>query len=187
MTSGLEWKEKAYTPDETIMRMYGSPDRTEFVLSQPMSSAPGTKFYYNSGNPYVLSALITKKTGQSASTLQRRSCSDRLASRAPNGVASMARVSRMARPAFLWRLSTWPELAISTFTTECGTAGRSLRHRGSNGPGKEAFRRPLIPLCKPVVVASGKGRLHGARSAFAAHSGASKTGYRRHHDRHFAG
>lgn len=66
MTSGLEWKEKAYTPDETIMRMYISPDRTEFVLSQPMSSAPGTKFYYNSGNPYVLSALITKKTGQNA-------------------------------------------------------------------------------------------------------------------------
>jgi len=66
MTSGLDWLEKAYTPDETIMRMYASPDRTEFVLSQPMSTSPGTKFYYNSGNPYVLSALITKKTGQSA-------------------------------------------------------------------------------------------------------------------------
>ena len=66
MTSGIDWKERAYTPDETIMQMYRSPDRTEFVLSQPMSSAPGTKFYYNSGNPYVLSALITKKTGQSA-------------------------------------------------------------------------------------------------------------------------
>ena len=66
MTSGIDWQEKAYTPDETIMRMYQSPDRTEFVLSQPMSSAPGTKFYYNSGNPYVLSALITKKTGQNA-------------------------------------------------------------------------------------------------------------------------
>jgi CubicO group peptidase (beta-lactamase class C family) len=66
MTSGIEWKEKAYTPDETIMKMYESPDRTEFVLSQPMSNPPGSKFYYNSGNPYVLSALITKKTGQSA-------------------------------------------------------------------------------------------------------------------------
>ena len=66
MTSGLEWTEKAYTPDETIMRMYRNPDRTAFVLNQPMSSAPGSKFYYNSGNPYVLSALITKKTGQSA-------------------------------------------------------------------------------------------------------------------------
>jgi CubicO group peptidase (beta-lactamase class C family) len=66
MNSGIEWKEKAYTPDETVMRMYGSPDRTEFVLSQPMSNPPGTKFYYNSGNPYVLSALITRKTGQNA-------------------------------------------------------------------------------------------------------------------------
>jgi hypothetical protein len=48
------------------MRMYASPDRTAFVLNQPMSGAPGAKFYYNSGNPYVLSALITKKTGRSA-------------------------------------------------------------------------------------------------------------------------
>lgn len=66
MTSGLQWQEKAYTPDETIMRMYRSPDRTEFVLNQPMSDAPGSRFYYNSGNPYVLSALITGKTGLSA-------------------------------------------------------------------------------------------------------------------------
>jgi CubicO group peptidase (beta-lactamase class C family) len=66
MTSGFEWQEKNYSPDETIMRMYKAPDRTEFVLNQPMSSAPGTKFYYNSGNPYVLSALITKKTGSNA-------------------------------------------------------------------------------------------------------------------------
>jgi len=72
MTSGIEWQEKAYTPDETIMRMYKSPDRTEFVLSQPMSSAPGSQFYYNSGNPYVLSALITKKTGQSAFDFARK-------------------------------------------------------------------------------------------------------------------
>lgn len=66
MTSGIEWLEKAYTPDEPLMRMYASPDRTAFVLNQPMSGAPGAKFYYNSGNPYLLSALITKKTGRSA-------------------------------------------------------------------------------------------------------------------------
>jgi CubicO group peptidase (beta-lactamase class C family) len=66
MTSGIDWQEKSYTPDETIMRMYQAPDRAQFVLSQPMSNAPGTHFYYNSGNLYVLSALITKKTGQSA-------------------------------------------------------------------------------------------------------------------------
>jgi len=66
MTSGIEWLEKAYTPDEPLIRMYRSPDPTAFVLNQPMASAPGSKFYYNSGNPYVLSALITKKTGRSA-------------------------------------------------------------------------------------------------------------------------
>ena len=66
MTSGIAWQEKSYTPDETIMRMYRAPDRTAFVLSQPMSDPPGTKFYYNSGNPYVLSALINRKTGQNA-------------------------------------------------------------------------------------------------------------------------
>jgi CubicO group peptidase (beta-lactamase class C family) len=66
MTSGIDWQERRYTPDETVMRMYRSPDRTEFVLSQPMSSPPGSKFYYNSGNPYVLSALITRTTRQNA-------------------------------------------------------------------------------------------------------------------------
>jgi CubicO group peptidase (beta-lactamase class C family) len=44
MTSGIAWSEDAYTPDETIMRMYKAPDITEFVLSQPMSDAPGARF-----------------------------------------------------------------------------------------------------------------------------------------------
>ena len=66
MTSGIMWQEKNYTPGETIMRMYDAPDRTAFVLDQPMSDPPGTKFYYNSGNPYVLSAIITRKTGKNA-------------------------------------------------------------------------------------------------------------------------
>jgi CubicO group peptidase (beta-lactamase class C family) len=66
MTSGIEWKEENYTPDESIIRMYNVPDRVKFVLDQRMSNAPGTQFYYNGGNPYVLSALITKETGKSA-------------------------------------------------------------------------------------------------------------------------
>lgn len=66
MTSGIEWAEKLYTPDETIIKMYESANRTAFVLNQPMADAPGSRFYYNSGNPYLLSALITKMTGQSA-------------------------------------------------------------------------------------------------------------------------
>jgi CubicO group peptidase (beta-lactamase class C family) len=66
MTSGIAWKERFYTPDETVIQMYRAPNRTEFVLNQPMSDPPGSKFYYDSGNPYLLSALITKKSGQSA-------------------------------------------------------------------------------------------------------------------------
>ena len=65
MTSGIAWSEDAYT-HETIIRMYKTPDPTEFVLSQPMSDPPGTRFYYNGGNPYVLSALITKTAGRDA-------------------------------------------------------------------------------------------------------------------------
>jgi CubicO group peptidase (beta-lactamase class C family) len=66
MTSGIAWLESVHTPDEPLMQMYTSPDRTGFVLNRPMSGAPGSKFYYNSGNPYVLSALLTRKTGRSA-------------------------------------------------------------------------------------------------------------------------
>lgn len=66
MTSGIEWVEKLYTPGETIMKMYDSANRTTFVLNQPMANAPGSTFLYNSGNPYLLSALITKTTGQNA-------------------------------------------------------------------------------------------------------------------------
>jgi CubicO group peptidase (beta-lactamase class C family) len=72
MTSGIEWIEKAYTPDETIMRIYESPDRTAFVLNQPMAGAPGASFNYNGGNPYLLSALINKKSGQNALDFARK-------------------------------------------------------------------------------------------------------------------
>jgi CubicO group peptidase (beta-lactamase class C family) len=66
MTSGIKWVERALTPDETIVRMFASPDRTGFVLNQPMAGTPGATFNYNGGNAYLLSALITKKTGQNA-------------------------------------------------------------------------------------------------------------------------
>jgi CubicO group peptidase (beta-lactamase class C family) len=66
MTSGIEWVEKALNPDETIVKMFKSPDRTAFVLSQPMAGAPGASFNYNGGNAHLLSALITRRSGQNA-------------------------------------------------------------------------------------------------------------------------
>ena len=71
MTSGIAWKEELNSPDQPIMRMYKSPDPTAFVLSQPMSDPPGVRFFYDGGNPYVLSALITRKAGRDALDLAR--------------------------------------------------------------------------------------------------------------------
>ena len=66
MSSGIRWTERAYTSDETIMQMYRSFDRTAFVLNQPMAEGPGAHFNYSGGNPYLLSALINRKSGQNA-------------------------------------------------------------------------------------------------------------------------
>jgi CubicO group peptidase (beta-lactamase class C family) len=72
MASGIDWIERVYAPDETLFRMYASPDPTGFVLDQPMADPPGEKFSYKGGDPYLLSALITKVTGQNALELARR-------------------------------------------------------------------------------------------------------------------
>jgi CubicO group peptidase (beta-lactamase class C family) len=63
MTSGFEWDKGA---NESTLKMFKSPDPTKFVLDQPMNTEPGQFFFYNNGNPYILSALITKLTGQNA-------------------------------------------------------------------------------------------------------------------------
>ena len=72
MASGIAWVERVHTPDETLARMYASPDPTGFVLDQPMSDPPGEKFYYKGGDPYLLSALINKLTGQNALEFARK-------------------------------------------------------------------------------------------------------------------
>jgi CubicO group peptidase (beta-lactamase class C family) len=66
MGSGIAWLERVHTPDESLSRMYASPDPTAFILDQPMSDSPGEKFYYKGGDPYLLSALVNKLTGRSA-------------------------------------------------------------------------------------------------------------------------
>jgi CubicO group peptidase (beta-lactamase class C family) len=72
MTSGIEWTERTYTPDETLAQMYESADRTAFVLDRPMAGAPGARFNYAGGNPYLLSALINRKSGQNALDFARK-------------------------------------------------------------------------------------------------------------------
>jgi CubicO group peptidase (beta-lactamase class C family) len=72
MASGIAWVERVHTPDESLFRMYTSPDPTGFVLDQPMSDPPGEKFAYKGGDTYLLSAVITKVTGQNALEFAKR-------------------------------------------------------------------------------------------------------------------
>jgi CubicO group peptidase (beta-lactamase class C family) len=65
MTSGLEWTE-GLDGFRSFFAMERSPDWQQYVLDQPMATAPGTTFYYDSGNSHLLSAILTKVTGKSA-------------------------------------------------------------------------------------------------------------------------
>jgi CubicO group peptidase (beta-lactamase class C family) len=66
MTTGIDWREPTDGRPVTFFEMERSPDWTKFILDRPMSNAPGDIFNYNSGNPQLLSAILTKLTGMSA-------------------------------------------------------------------------------------------------------------------------
>ncbi|SDK06338.1 CubicO group peptidase, beta-lactamase class C family [Bradyrhizobium lablabi] len=66
MTSGIDWREPTDGRPVTFFEMERSRDWTRFILDRPMSNTPGDIFNYNSGNPQLLSAILTKLTGMSA-------------------------------------------------------------------------------------------------------------------------
>jgi CubicO group peptidase (beta-lactamase class C family) len=66
MTSGLLWEEGVNGGFATYVAMERSPNWVQFILDRPMVAAPGTVFYYNTGNSHLLSAILTKVTGKSA-------------------------------------------------------------------------------------------------------------------------
>jgi CubicO group peptidase (beta-lactamase class C family) len=66
MTSGLTWQEGLSGAAESYIAMTRTSDWQQFILDQPMASAPGTRFYYSSGNSHLLSAILSKVTGRSA-------------------------------------------------------------------------------------------------------------------------
>jgi CubicO group peptidase (beta-lactamase class C family) len=71
MTSGIDWREPTDGLPVSFFEMERSPDWTKFILDRPMSNAPGDIFNYNSGNPQLLSAILTKLTGMSAEEYAR--------------------------------------------------------------------------------------------------------------------
>lgn len=67
MTSGLDWDEGAEGGrEQSLIDLGRARDWTQFILDRAMAQRPGESFYYDSGNPDLLSAIITKLTGQRA-------------------------------------------------------------------------------------------------------------------------
>ena len=66
MTSGIDWREPLDSRPDSQIEMERSPDWIKFILDRPMSRTPGDLFNYNSGNPHLLSAILTRLTGLSA-------------------------------------------------------------------------------------------------------------------------
>jgi CubicO group peptidase (beta-lactamase class C family) len=67
MTSGMDWEEGIEGGREQSLVEFGrSSNQIKYVLDRPMSNLPGEVFNYNSGNPHLLSAIITKLAGMSA-------------------------------------------------------------------------------------------------------------------------
>jgi CubicO group peptidase (beta-lactamase class C family) len=67
MTSGMEWEEGFEGGREQTLHEFGrAANWIQFVLDRPMAHVPGDVFNYNSGNPHLLSAIITRLTGMTA-------------------------------------------------------------------------------------------------------------------------
>jgi CubicO group peptidase (beta-lactamase class C family) len=79
MTSGLDWTEPLSEGlPRSMLDMEHSADWEQFVLDRPMATKPGAAFNYDSGNPHLLSAILTKLTGQSALDYARKRLFDPL-------------------------------------------------------------------------------------------------------------
>ncbi|MFC1535711.1 serine hydrolase domain-containing protein [Candidatus Neomarinimicrobiota bacterium] len=70
MSAGLDWNELEvpYSDPSNIFELWDqAEDEIQFVLDRPLVDQPGTVVNYNSGLSQLLSIILTKNTGQSAS------------------------------------------------------------------------------------------------------------------------
>lgn len=71
MSCGFEWE----GPDDHL-HTWGDANRSgnpvQFMLDQPMASDPGTGWVYNGGCSHLLSAILTKTTGESTLAFARK-------------------------------------------------------------------------------------------------------------------
>jgi CubicO group peptidase (beta-lactamase class C family) len=69
MTAGFDWSEDGNygAPYDSWTQMKQSDNAINYIMNKPVTTEPGKTFYYNTGASYLLSALITQKTGKPAS------------------------------------------------------------------------------------------------------------------------
>ena len=66
MTSGFQWRTGRRSHELYIDRLRRSRDWVAFILSLPVMERSLGTFQYNSGNTHLLSAILTRSTGQTA-------------------------------------------------------------------------------------------------------------------------
>ena len=74
MRTGIEWDEwdsEDETWSEQATLFWNSPDWIKSMLDQPMASAPGSEWRYNTGASTILSGILKNTVGTSASTFAR--------------------------------------------------------------------------------------------------------------------
>jgi len=63
MTSGIAWNESRLSysdPENSKLRMVAAPDPYQYVLEQPLTTEPGTKWNYSGGSTALLGAILQK-------------------------------------------------------------------------------------------------------------------------------
>ena len=63
MTSGIAWNESRVSysdPENSLLRMDAAPDPYQYVMEQPLTTEPGTKWNYSGGSTALLGAILQK-------------------------------------------------------------------------------------------------------------------------------
>jgi CubicO group peptidase (beta-lactamase class C family) len=65
-TSGLDFEEDYANPSEVTNMLFKEGDMAAYTAKLPLKHAPGTTFYYSSGNTNILSRIIRHTVGETA-------------------------------------------------------------------------------------------------------------------------
>jgi len=66
MRTGIQWREWPYDSRSDVMRMAASRNWVEYILDRPMMANPGETFQYTGAAAHLLSAILTRATGEPA-------------------------------------------------------------------------------------------------------------------------